>query len=266
MIDSAESPSLLRVALAQTGDAFSTNAENIGALRALVDGDSEATDLLLAPELLNTGYLPVEFAARCEHEGGESETALGTLAAERECAIVAGLGVRRGDTLTNEAVVFAPDVIARYRKRRLFVSNVIDESDYFLAGVEPVVADVAGTRVGLAVCFDLRFPEVFRPYFHDEVPVIAIISAFPEARAEHWRTLVRARAIENQCFVVACNRAGRDGDLVFAGRSAVVDPWGEVLVEAGGPDDVGLFRADLDLRECVKARRRIPCLRAAKKD
>lgn len=251
--------------MAQTGDAAPKNSGNIDALRELVDGDLGAIDLLLAPELLNTGYLPDEFSARCEDEGGESELALSRLAVERECAIIAGLGVRRGDVLTNEAVVFDPGVIARYRKRRLFVSNVIDESDYFAAGDGPAVAEVAGTRVGLAVCFDLRFPEVFRPYFHDEVPVVCIISAFPEARAEHWRTLVRARAIENQCFVVACNRAGRDGDLVFAGRSAVVDPWGEVLVEAGGADDVRLIRAELDLRECVKARRRIPCLRAAKR-
>jgi predicted amidohydrolase len=113
--------------------------------------------------------------------------------------------------------------------------------------------------VALAICYDLRFPEQWRRYTDAGAQVIFIPAEWPARRGEHWRLLLRARAVENQLFVAGCNRAGADSDGEFGGHSAAVDPWGRVLVEGG--TEPGLFVATLDLDEVARTRRLFPFLR-----
>lgn len=133
-------------------------------------------------------------------------------------------------------------VNARYRKIHLFKAQVdgscIDESETFLAGDLPVVGKVGDFMVGLSICFDLRFPELYREYFKQRVDIIVIPSSFTYRTGEaHWETLLRARAIENQCYVLAPNQVGIDGNGVRTyGHSMIVGPWGDVLIEAGESD------------------------------
>ena len=113
-------------------------------------------------------------------------------------------------------------------------------------------------RVALAICYDLRFPEMWRRYADAGAQLVLIPAEWPARRVEHWRLLLRARAVENQFFVAGCNRAGADGDVEFGGHSAAVDPWGQVLV-AGGVEP-GLFVASLDLDEVARGRSTFPFL------
>jgi predicted amidohydrolase len=138
---------------------------------------------------------------------------------------------------------------------------VYGETSTYDAGDEIVVSALAGgTPVGLSVCFDLRFPELYRILALRGAEVITVPSAFtlPTTR-DHWEVLIRARAIENQCFVVAPNQIGEHpGGLRSGGRSLIVDPWGLVL--AGAPDTETAIVADLDLGELHRIRQRLPTL------
>ncbi|MCS7040082.1 MAG: carbon-nitrogen family hydrolase, partial [Caldilineales bacterium] len=112
---------------------------------------------------------------------------------------------------------------------------------------------------GLAICYDLRFPELFRLYALAGAQLILIPSEWPHPRLAHWRTLLRARAIENQCFVAAVNRVGSDRANTFCGHSALIDPWGETVVEADDAS-VQLLTATVDFALVDDVRRRIPAL------
>ena len=108
----------------------------------------------------------------------------------------------------------------------------------------------------MTICYDLRFPELFRRYALDHARIILVPAEWPHPRREHWRTLLRARAIENQCFIAACNRVGTTGANTFFGASAVIDPWGEALMEGGEAAMLLTVTVDLGLVDTV--RQRIP--------
>ena len=157
------------------------------------------------------------------------------------------------DRLYNTLFLVGPEGVAdRYRKQQLFAPMA--EPDHFRAG--PPAGPLAapwGPVAGL-VCFDLRFPELAAVQVRQGATILLVSAQWPLARREHWRTLLRARAIENQIFVVACNTCGRVGDTDFAGSSTIIAPDGEILAEAG-EDEAGLT-APLDFSRLVEARRR----------
>jgi nitrilase len=158
-------------------------------------------------------------------------------------------------------------VHASYRKIHLFEAQmedgrIIRETDAYSAGRRPVMTDIEGWRVGLAICYDLRFPELFRFYSLHGAHLLFVPSNFTQRTGrDHWEVLVRARAIENQCFVVAPNQCGKNPrtGVVSHGHSMVVGPWGEVLAEADNRPSVKI--ATLDPEELHAVRRRVPALR-----
>jgi omega-amidase len=130
------------------------------------------------------------------------------------------------------------------------------ESAGLQAGDTLAAGEVAGVESGLAICYDLRFPEQFRAYALAGASVVFVPSEWPHPRLAHWRTLLRARAIENQFFVVACNRVGESKGTQFFGHSTIVDPWGELIVE-GGEQEI-LLTAPIDTGLVAEIRERIP--------
>lgn len=164
------------------------------------------------------------------------------------------------------------DCVARYRKMHLFDADVADaqgryrESDRFLAGDEPVVVDTPLGRLGLAICYDLRFPELFRHLRDAEATIFCVPAAFTKTTGDaHWQVLLRARAIENQCFVIAANQGGQHSEhRETNGHSQILSPWGEVLAEHGnGP---GVAVADLDLSLLQAVRQRMPVQQHRRRD
>jgi predicted amidohydrolase len=170
------------------------------------------------------------------------------------------------DRLSNTCVVVDPDgaLAAVYRKTHMFDVDVdghsYRESDLEKPGDELVQCTLAGWPAGLSVCYDLRFPELYRIHALKGAQVVIVPAAFTTFTGkDHWSVLLRARAIENQCYVVAANQFGPHGDGKSSfGRSMIVDPWGIVLAQA--PDEASVVHADLDVRRVTRVRKQLPAL------
>ena len=157
------------------------------------------------------------------------------------------------------------EVAAVYDKIHLFDVNLngkstYRESQFTKPGIEPIVCETPWGKMGLSVCYDLRFPEIYREYARLGAKFLVVPSAFTlKTGMDHWEVLLRARAIENQCFVLAANQVGSHaGDLKTWGHSMIVDPWGVVLCQKG--EGEGLAVASIELERLDSARETVPCL------
>jgi len=217
---------------------------NFDKVRKFMDrAAEERIRFLLLPEMWSSGFAYRELSSLA----GETPGLMGKIrkmAREREMAVIGSLPVSENGKIYNTAFAVDVDgsVRASYRKVHLFP---LFKEDMFLEGGDrPVVTNLAGVDVGLAVCFDLRFPELFRKLALLGARIILIPSLWPRERLDHWRVLLKARAVENQYFVAGVNIVGRQGMTEFPGHSMIVDPHGEVLAEGG--DSEGLIIADVD--------------------
>lgn len=220
----------------------------------------------------NTDYLGphVEKVRRAEPIDGATPARFGALARELGIHLLLGSFAERGPDerhCYNTSVLFGPDGarLAAYRKIHLFDVDVpggvtFRESDTVAPGAEPVVAATALATIGLSICYDLRFGELYRALVARGAEVVTVPSAFTAATGKaHWETLVRARAIETQCWVLAPGQHGAhdDGGLREShGQSMIVDPWGQVVAQV--PDGVGFAVAEVDLARVERVRRAIP--------
>jgi omega-amidase len=244
----------LTIALGQMDVPPGQAERNLARARALAAQAREAgADLMLLPELWLHGYdleRAAEWAAPLG-EGGFAEMA--AMAREFGLYLCGSLLERHEGGVSNTAVLYAPDgsLLGAYRKVHLF--RLMNEPRYLAPGDRAVLCSTPWGPVGLIICYDLRFPELSRALAVAGAHLLLVPAQWPVRRLEAWLLLARARAVENELFVAACNRAGADGDAVFPGRSMVVDPWGRALVE--GDDREGLLVARADLREIQKARR-----------
>jgi omega-amidase len=157
---------------------------------------------------------------------------------------------------TNTSILFDPqgEQAGVYRKIHLF--GVMDEDKYLAAGQQLTTVETSWGQSGLAICYDLRFAEMFRTYALQGVNMVYIPAEWPHPRLAHWQILLRARAIENQMYMVAVNRVGSDGTYQFFGHSAIIDPWGNTIIE-GGETEV-LLTATIDTDEVTTVRQKIP--------
>jgi deaminated glutathione amidase len=246
----------LRVALVQHASGLAPD-DNRGLLAALAPADA---DLVVFPEAFarDFGEAGSDVSAYAEPLAGPFATEVARVAGERGTTLVAGM-FEVGDDPQRpfNTLVVRGGAEASYRKIHLYDSFGFRESDRLTAGpLEPVLVDVAGFRLGLMTCYDLRFPELARRLVDAGAEAIVVPAAWVAGprKVEHWRTLLRARAIENTVFVVA---AGQPGPR-YTGHSMVVDPLGDVLAEAGeGPE---VLSAELDRESLVTARKTNPSL------
>jgi len=188
-------------------------------------------DLVALPEMCITGFT-MEAESFAEAEDGPSIKALAKLAGEQRLWIVGGASIKKPDgRYVNSALVFSPDgsLVTSYEKQRLF--GYAGETDVYSAGESHCVVEIEGLTVGVFICFDLRFPELFREV-GPNVDAFVLIANWPNARQQHWEVLTRARAIENQCYMIAVNRVGDGGGLSYDGGSVAYDPWGERVDKA----------------------------------
>jgi omega-amidase len=213
--------------------------------------------LVVFPELWSTGYVLEQAHDYASPLGEGTFERIADAANRHRVTIVGSILEAHGDEVANSAAIISPDgeILDVYRKVHLF--RLFDEDKYLQEGGNPVSLDMPWGKTGFAICYDLRFPELFRRYcVQDGVRVLVIPAEWPLIRVEHWRTLLIARAIENQCYVIACNSAGKTGETVFGGHSMIIDPWGKIVVEAG--EDPQLITATIDLDLVDEVRSKIP--------
>ena len=241
------------------------------ACRAVAAAAARGARLVVLPEMfLSLGRAPAIVAAAQAIPGPATER-LAALAAKHQLVLVAGSIPEKSGTpgkVFNTCVVFGTEgqQLATYRKLHLFdvsIPGAVDvcESSWSEPGDSVVAVDTPCGRLGLAICYDLRFPELFRRLADERIDLCALPSAFTLATGrDHWEVLLRARAIENQIHLVAANQWGKHTEgLVSYGRSLIVDAWGTVLSAA--PDGPGLALAEIDLTRQAELRNRLPALK-----
>ena len=229
----------------------------------LINEASQTADVVVLPELWHVGAFDIP--AIQEH----AESANGPLVTlMRESASGNGIWLHAGSfaerdsvgNLYNTSVLIDPngEVIATYRKVHLFGFDA-GEAALLTGGTEISVAETVLGTTGLSTCYDLRFPELFRMLGQRHATSVIVSSGWPMARIEAWDVLVRARAIENQCWVIACNEIGVQGDVVLGGNSQVVNPQGEVVAKAGSNECI--LYAEVDPEMAIRVRADFPVLR-----
>ncbi|MFH9264256.1 carbon-nitrogen family hydrolase [Streptomyces sp. NPDC017546] len=220
-------------------------------------------DLVVLPELWPVGaFAYTAFEAEAEPLEGPTHEVMAKAAAEAGAWLHAGSFVERADdgTLYNTSLVFSPqgERTAVYRKIHRFGFDR-GEAVMMGAGEELVTVPLPETTLGLATCYDLRFPEQFRGLVDAGAETLVVAAGWPERRRSHWTLLAQARAVENQAYVLAVGTAGTHGDIQQAGHSIVVDPWGEVLAQAGADEEV--LTVELDADKVRVTREQFPALK-----
>ncbi len=265
----------LRVAALQMASGTDVEANVTSALALVRRALDAGATYVQTPEYFNYLGSPAGLAGVAESVPGPTTELFGALAKEAGATIHLGSLAERAATgkFHNTSVVIGPDgdVWATYRKVHLFDVAVTGEvasreSDAVEAGAEMVLARLPEAAVGLSVCFDVRFPDLYRRLALAGANVLAIPAAFAAATGKvHWHVLVRARAIENHAFVVAAAQASTGGPFPTYGHSLIVSPWGEVLAEGPGEGEA-LLVADLDLAQVPRRRSQIDVLSLARPD
>jgi len=225
--------------------------------QAVQEAKQRRASLLMLPELWSNGDALGRAVKTAVPLGEGIFAKLSALAQSLElCLLGSNFALFEEGKVGNTAVFYRSDggVGGVYTKIHLF--RLMDEHRYFTAGTHLTMTETAWGKVGIAICYDLRFPEVFREYALKGAKLICLPAAWPHPRLAHWHTLLRARAIENQLFVAACNRVGKNGPLEFFGNSCVIDPWGETLVLGG--EEEALLTATLNFESIEQARAKIP--------
>lgn len=219
---------------------------------------SGESDLVLLPEMWNTGFFSYDkYSANAETDSGETVLALSDMARECETNIFTGSFIEKdGGKLYNTALFIDRngDIKGKYRKIHLFA----DEAEYISRGEDITVCKTDIGIVGMSICYDLRFPELYRALSKRGAEIMLSCYALPAVRAEHWRILTPARALENQAFFASCGCAGVNEGVEYSGGSMVVSPYGSVIGEAKKRGDV--IDTSIDISKAREYRKSFPAL------
>lgn len=249
----------LVISLAQMHIALGDTRKNLRQMEQWVaEASRRGSHLIVLPELWSTGYALEQSRELANPLNVGLFAQLSTIATQSKISIVGSTLEKRGLEVSNSATFFASNgrLMGVYRKIHLF--RLMEEDRWLQPGAAPLTLETPWGTNGIAICYDLRFPELFRRYAVQGARVILLPAEWPIERIDHWRTLVQARAIENQCFMVATNACGQTGDKVFGGHSMIVDPWGRIVIEAG--ETPQLVTAEIDVDQVDIVRSRIPVL------
>lgn len=219
-------------------------------------------DLILLPEIWATGYYSYErYMEEAETLDGSFVHKFSAKAKQLGSYVFAGSFVEKeGDNFYNTSVLFDPqgNLIAKYRKIHLFRYGS-DEGKLLTAGNELVVVDTAFGKIGLATCYDMRFPELFRGLVDLGAELLLVTSAWPYRRLSHWNLFNQTRALENQCFLISSNCVGTTKGTFLGGHSQIVDPWG-VVIASGGEHET-IVQAQIDVTQISRIREEFPQLK-----
>jgi omega-amidase len=246
----------MKIAMVQYNPFWEDKQANMKKLSEMLKGIS-GVELILLPEMTLTGFT-MKSEEMAEGIQGESFRFFSSLAREKLAHIFAGIIEKRNTRIYNTLIHVKPDgnLVKLYRKVHPF--SYSSENEHYDAGVKPAITKIRKWKIGLTICYDLRFPELFRKYGKKRVHLIVNIANWPDTRIEHWQTLLKARAIENQCYVAGVNRVGDDPKLHYIGCSSVFDPMGKELTAVENEERVIIV--DLDKNYVNEVREKFPFL------
>lgn len=248
----------MKISLIQLDIAFGNPGANYAAAEQLIRRAAAAKpDCLILPELWTTGYDLTRLEQIADPDGEETKAMISALAREYGINIVAGsVASKQSAGITNSMFVFNREggLAGEYSKLHLF--RLMDEHLYLQPGEAKGLFTLDGALCAGLICYDIRFPEWVRAHTALGAEVLFVSAEWPMPRLAHWRALLISRAIENQCYVIACNRAGADPANVFAGHSMIIDPWGDVISEAAESEMI--LSGSIDLQKVREVRQQIP--------
>jgi len=246
----------MKIALVQYNPVWENKEANKEKILSMIS-DIEGVELFVFPEMTLTGFT-MKSKEMSETIQGDSFRFFSSIAKAKSSNIFVGIIERRNNRIYNTLIHIKPDgnLVKLYRKIHPF--SYSDENKHFNAGVKLALTKIKKWKIGLTICYDLRFPELFRKYGKKRAHLIVNIANWPDTRIEHWRTLLKARAIENQCYIAGVNRVGKDPKLNYAGFSSVFDPMGKELVAI--VDEEKVIVVDLDKNYVNEVREKFPFL------
>lgn len=248
----------MRISLIQLDIAFGNPYMNYATVANKIrEAADAAPDCIILPELWTTGYDLTRLEEIGDPDGEFTKEFISSLAKQYNINIVAGsVASRNASGVTNRMFVFnrSGEFVGEYSKLHLF--QLMDEHLYLQPGDAKGLFQLEGILCAGLICYDIRFPEWVRAHTAQGAEILFISAEWPLSRLSHWRALLISRAIENQCYVVACNRAGSDPNNTFAGHSMIIDPWGEILCEASEGEEI--LTENIDLHKVREIRAQIP--------
>jgi len=243
----------------QIDSVWESKAPNHDKITTLLDrAKPEAGSLVALGEMFATGF-SMNVAAIHDSETRETQTFLSRTAAERGVFLLGGVVTKDASGLgRNESVVYSPEgkEVARYCKLQPFTLG--GEKANYVAGDDVCLFNWQDFTVASFICYDLRFPELFRRAAKRGANLITVVASWPDVRVDHWLALLKARAIENQAYVIGVNRCGKDPKLYHSGRSSIFDYSGKLLADAGSEE--GWIEAEIDLASLNEYRKALPFL------
>lgn len=218
----------MKIALVQYNPVWEDKEANKKKILQLLK-EVKKVELIVFPEMTLTGFT-MKSEKFAEGIQADSFRFFSTICKEKSTHIFAGIIEKRSNRIYNTLIHIKPDgnLIKLYRKVHPFSYST--ENEHYDAGTKPSMTKIRHWKIGLTICYDLRFPELFRKYGKKRNHLIINIANWPDTRIEHWRTLLKARAIENQCYVAGVNRVGDDPKLHYPGFSSVFDPMGKEII------------------------------------
>jgi omega-amidase len=248
----------VKITCLQLDIAFGNPTENRKYIeQKMTEALKENPDILVLPELWDTAYDLTRLDEIADDEGQQAKQLISQFAKTNEVNIVAGSIAKKTEQgVTNTMYIFDRKgrEVSQYSKLHLF--KLMDEHLYLEAGTAKNLFTLEQSLCAGVICYDIRFPEWIRVHTSSGAEVLFVVAQWPAPRLAHWKALLISRAIENQCYVIACNRVGQDPNNTFAGHSLVIDPWGEIIAEAGDSEE--LLSADVNLELVKEIRKQIP--------
>jgi len=247
----------MKIAIIQYNPVWEDKEVNKIKIKKILETSDEKFDLVVLPEMTLTGFT-MNAVNLAESINGDTFQFFSQIAVQQSFDVFVGIieksKYKPFNTLLH--INSKGKLVKLYRKIHPF--SYANEHKYFNAGKRPAITKVKNFKVGLSICYDLRFPELYRKYAKKKVHLIVDIANWPDTRIEHWRVLLKARAIENQCYVIGVNRVGKDLKLYYNGYSSVFDPMGNEVLSI--VDKEGLFISELDKNYIIQTRERLPFL------
>lgn len=247
----------MKISIIQMNIQLGRVKENRIKVEAMVrEAAKENPDVIVLPETWNAGFFPTDFESVADLDGQPSCGLLSNLAKEYKVNIIGGSVVNsRADKLYNTNYVFnrEGEIISRYDKVHRF--SLSGEDKYFEHGESTSYFEIDGIKASTIICYDIRFPELSRTLALGGAKILFVPAEWPIPRIEHWRVLLRARAIENQFFVVGVNITGFDGSTNYGGSSTIIDPWGKIIADAEEKEVI--ITREIDLNVVDEARKKM---------